>query len=70
MTADPDLEFVRDRVRAASRRTRHPEARADLRRALAELTDHYGEPVAECPDCHMLMLARRLAETDCPQHAF
>jgi hypothetical protein len=42
---DPDYEFVRERIRRASRLTRHPEARADLRRALAELAPDLGAPV-------------------------
>jgi len=62
---DADLDFVREHVRRASRRTRHPEASADLRRALAELTECLGEPSCESPDCHMLVPASRLDATAC-----
>lgn len=65
---DPDWEFVRQQVRVATVRTRDPVARARQRRALAELAPNLGEPLTECPDCHMILGASRLDETTCEAH--
>jgi hypothetical protein len=65
MTPDPDHEFVRERVRRASRLTRHPEARAELRRVLAELAPDLGAPVEQCPGCGLLGTETALADHDC-----
>jgi hypothetical protein len=70
MTADdpePDLQFVRERVRRASRHARHPEARAELRRVLAELAPDLGAPVEQCPVCGLLGIEQSLQTHDCPR---
>jgi hypothetical protein len=65
MTPEPDHEFVRKRVRRASRLTRHPEARAELRRVLAELAPDLGAPVEQCPGCGLLGTEAALRDHDC-----
>jgi hypothetical protein len=62
---EPDHEFIRERVRRASRLTRHPEARTELRRVLAELAPDLGAPVEQCPECGLLGTEESLANHDC-----
>jgi hypothetical protein len=62
---EPDHEFVRERVRRAARLTRHPEARAELRRVLAELAPDLGAPVEQCPQCGLLGMEEQLETHDC-----
>jgi hypothetical protein len=67
MTDRPDVDeqFVRERVRRASRLTHHPEARAELRRVLAELAPDLGAPVEECPACGLQGSEQALRTHDC-----
>ena len=68
MTGDrPDVDerFLRERVRRASRLTRHPEARAELRRVLAELAPDLGAPVEQCPGCGLLGSEQALRDHHC-----
>jgi len=67
MTDRPDVDeqFVRERVRRASRLTRHPEARAELRRVLAELAPDLGAPVERCPACGLQGTGQALRTHDC-----
>jgi hypothetical protein len=62
---EPDHAFVRARVRKASRLTRHPEARKELRAALGELAPDLGAPIEQCPRCGVLGTRERLREHDC-----
>jgi len=62
---DVDEQFVRERVRRASRLTRHPEARAELRRVLAELAPDLGAPVEACPACGLQGSKQALRTHDC-----
>jgi len=62
---DVDEQFVRERVRRASRLTDHPEARAELRRVLAELAPDLGAPVEECPACGLQGSEQALRTHDC-----
>lgn len=62
---DVDEQFVRERVRRASRLTHHPEARAELRRVLAELAPDLGAPVEQCPACGLQGSEQALETHDC-----
>jgi hypothetical protein len=62
---EPDWQFVRARVRKASRLTRHPEARDELRAVLGELAPDLGAPIEQCPACGVLGTRERLREHDC-----
>jgi hypothetical protein len=61
----PDLAFVRGCLRRASR-SPDPMARAEARRALAELAPDLGTPLVDCPHCGATGLPERVLETDCP----